>query len=117
MHGRPLADRCFDVRTQTVQALLRRHDVVERVPELCRYQVGYVKSSGAIIDITKRRGERRVGYIVLRNGRGYVRLSGIDDPQDYREVGYVDADGRIFRSGNEATPIAEVSIEASKKMV
>lgn len=66
--------------------------------------VAYLKSDGTLIDLTKPRGQRRVGRVDLKSGQGIVRLSRQNDlaeEGEYYEAGYVDPEGGIFSIDDE----------------
>jgi hypothetical protein len=80
-----------------------------------KYIVGYVRGNdGAIIDLAEPTGRRRVGQVVLREGRGYVRLADGDDPRNFEEVGFVDSEGRIFSSKDTSQPVTESLVEGNR---
>ncbi len=59
--------------------------------------LGYLKSDGTIIDVHQPRGSRRVGKVyVNKEGRGMVRLYDPELESEYREVGYVTKEGRVY---------------------
>jgi hypothetical protein len=68
--------------------------------------VGYVNSRGHIVDVTRPRAENPMGRVVLRDGRGVVLVRRDEEsgPEELREVGWVDDEGRIFAdAGGEGT--------------
>ncbi|HIE26965.1 TPA: transglutaminase domain-containing protein [Candidatus Poribacteria bacterium] len=70
--------------------------------------VAYLKSDGTLIDITKPRGQRRVGQVYLKEGNGIVRLYRQKDlaEEEYEEVGHVDSGGGIFSDGEKVSTIS-----------
>jgi hypothetical protein len=80
-------------------------DGPRRRPEL----VGYVNSRGHIVDVTRPRAENPVGRVVLRDGRGVVLVRRDEEagPEELREVGWVDDEGRIFAGAGGDGPGAE----------
>lgn len=85
-------------------------DGVRKIPVL----VGYIKSDGTIIDLTRKLPERgAVGQVTVREEKGRVILffTETGDEQE-REIGSVDTEGNVFALGD--VPAGKVSPDGKR---
>jgi hypothetical protein len=76
--------------------------------------VGYVKSDGTIIDVTLPRGQRRVGQVLLKEGRAVVRVyRGNDEERHHEDVGWGDTEGKLWEATNPAEKFFENGLEVA----